>query len=422
MVGELPPALSGLYVRNGPNPAVESSSHWFLGNGMVHGLWLREGRAEMYARRYIDTPYHRGDVAPQAPPQGPVALANVSAVSHAGRLLALGEVGFPYQLSPEDLATIGPFDFDGALTTNMTAHPKIDPVSGEMCFFGYSLLEPKVTYHVADVEGRLARSFDVEVSAPQMMHDMAMTSTDAIFMDLPVDFDIGLVAEGFPYRWNPDRGARLGVLARDADADTTEWFDIDPCYVFHTIGAWREGNIVTLNAVRYPKLWLESSTEGFPEAFAWQWRIDTAARTVRETQLDDRPIEFPTINTHVLGSRFRYSYATSLTPNFASPRTSVTVKYDNTVASEAFEHPAGAIAAEPRFVGDPDRSSAEDGGWLLTFRHDLADERSELIVMDAQDVASGPVARVVIPQRIPFGFHGIWHDPSGFPTLGAGAA
>ena len=157
--GALPPSLHGLYTRNGSNPATGNSPHWFFGDGMNHGVRFERGQATWYGNRYVDTPMYRegrefGDF--DGVPGYGETQSNVSIFAHGGRLLALGEVGQPYEVSPADLSSVGPVDLsvDGmALGPNVTAHPKRDPATGLLHFFGYGFTPPYLTYYVASADG-----------------------------------------------------------------------------------------------------------------------------------------------------------------------------------------------------------------------------------------------------------------------------
>lgn len=255
VTGTLPRELAGRYLRNGPNPLPgENPGHWFAGHGMVHGIRIRDGRAEWYRNRWVRTNLLEGrfEAGDGATLDRSVTPANTHVIEHSGHLLALCEGGLPYELTA-GLDTEGPRAFDGRLTNGMTAHPKEDPDTGELHFFGCGFRPPHLTYHRLSPAGELVRSQVVEVPGATMMHDFAITENHVIWLDLPVTFDLDLVGRALPYRWNDDYGARLGVMARDGEP-TVRWFEIDPCYVFH-VGNAREdpaGRIV-LDAVRWDR-------------------------------------------------------------------------------------------------------------------------------------------------------------------------
>src|SRR5262249_33995781 len=150
--------------------------------------------------------------------------------SHAGRILTLTEGAIPYELSPE-LETVRRYDFGGPLPTGFTAHPKIDPVTGEMHGFAYWFAEPYLVYHVIGADGRLVRSEPITMRGPTMIHDFSVTRDHVVFYDLPVVFDLNVAP--FPFRWDDDYGARVGVMPRNGGDADVRWFEIDPCYVFH---------------------------------------------------------------------------------------------------------------------------------------------------------------------------------------------
>jgi len=404
--GQLPAALSGTWVRNGSNPADESA-HWFLGNAMVHGLRLREGQAEWYRRRSIQTPYLL-DPANAGIPGGAVSYSNVSSVFHGGRLLSLGEIGFPYELDADDLSTVGAYDFDGQLTTNMTAHPKIDPQTGEMYFFGYNFAEPYLTYLVADAAGQLQRTVPIALPAPSMVHDFAITEQSALFLDLAVVFATD--EPGLPYRFDRGYQCRLGVLDRAATSDSTRWFDIEPCFVFHTINAHQDGSIVTFDVIRYDELWTERATERFPASFPYRYTIDLDAGTVTEGPLDDRASEFPMVDRRLTGRPNMTSWALSLGGDFSAPSSATLLQYASDGSSSgaaSFALAGSDIGGEPLFIADPDRPE-EGGGWLMMAVFRTETNSSDVVVFDADDIASGPVATVHLPERVPYGFHASW--------------
>ncbi|MFN3258553.1 MAG: carotenoid oxygenase family protein [Ilumatobacter sp.] len=405
VTGRLPAALTGTWVRNGSNPAGESL-HWFVGNGMVHGLRLGDGNAEWYRRRHVETPYLLdGDAGV---PGGPVSYSNVSSVFHAGRLLSLGELGFPYELDLDDLSTVGPFDYGAQLTTNMTAHPKIDPVTGEMFFFGYDFREPYLTYMVADASGNLQRSLPIGIGSPAMVHDFAITEQSALFLDLAVQFDPA--EPGLPYRFDRSHRCRLGVIDRSATTDTTRWFDIEPCFVFHTINAHQNGPIITYDVIRYDELWVERSVDTFPSSVPYRYVVDLDAGTITEGPLDDRTSEFPMIDRRTSGRPNTMSWAVSLGGEFSAPTSSALLQYGadgSSQTSATYQLPGSDIGAEPLFVADPDRPD-EGGGWLLMVVFRSETNTSDVVVFDAHAIADGPVATVHLPERVPFGFHSSW--------------
>ena len=402
--------LHGLYVRNGPNPKTGRSPHWFVGDGMLHGVLLRDGRAVWFKNRWVRTRAFVED-APAFRSEGvrdlTVGRANTHVIAHAGRILALVETSFPMEVTRE-LETVGCFDYGGRLTTGMTAHPKICPRTGELHFFGYSFLPPFLTYHRADRSGRLVQSEAIDVRGPTMIHDFAITDRHVVFMDLPVVFDLALAMAGtMPYRWSDEYGARVGVMPRGGANADVRWVEVAPCYVFHPLNAYEdERGAVVVDVVRYPELW----RAGFsgPPGTLHRWRIDLGAGRASEEPLDDRAVEFPRFDERRLGLAHRYGYAVYTDRGVDDGTGSALVKYDvRAGTSTIHEFGAGRMPAEPLFV-PASEAAAEDEGWILSYVYDAARDRSDLVILDAADFAGSPVATIALPQRVPFGFHGSW--------------
>ncbi|MGV0644744.1 carotenoid oxygenase family protein [Mycolicibacterium sp. XJ879] len=405
--GTIPTELDGWYLRNGPNPR-QASAHWFVGDGMVHGVRIEGGRAAWYRNRWVRTESFENDF-PLYNADGTrnlrSSVANTHVVNHAGKTLALVESSLPYEIS-NDLETLGAYDFGGKLVDSMTAHPKICPTTGEMHFFGYgNIFAPHVTYHRVDADGELAVNRPLDVPALTMMHDFALTANYVVFLDLPIvfDLDIALKAEAdMPYRWNDDYGARFGVLRRDDPFGEVRWFDIDPCYVFHVANAYDTGDRIELAAARYPELWRGSG--GFDaEAVLWNWTVDLSTGVVTERQLDDRAVEFPRIDDRLATLPARYS---------VSVGDNRLVRYDLSTG-DAVEHAFGTAASpgvpgEAVFVPSTSGPADESSGWYLAYVYDPARDGSDLVIIDASEFAGSPVARIQMPQRVPFGFHGNW--------------
>jgi carotenoid cleavage dioxygenase-like enzyme len=404
--GAIPAELNGWYLRNGPNPR-QAGAHWFTGDGMIHGVRLEGGRAAWYRNRWVRTDSFENDF-PLYNADGTrnlrSAVANTHVVNHAGKTLALVESSLPYEIT-NDLETVGAYDFGGKLVDSMTAHPKICPTTGELHFFGYgNIFEPHVTYHRADANGELVINRPLDVKALTMMHDFALTANHVIFMDLPIVFNLDIALKGesdMPYRWDDNYGARLGVMRRDDPFGPVRWFEIDPCYVFHVANAHESGDSIVVHAVRYPELWRNSG--GFDaDGVLWSWTIDLQSGTVSERQVDDRAVEFPRIDDRLATLPARYAVTVG---------SNKLVRYDLTTGS-AVEHAFGT-AASPGGPGEavfvPASGSAdESSGWYIAYVYDQARDGSDLVIIDASDFGGKPVARIKLPQRVPYGFHGNW--------------
>jgi carotenoid cleavage dioxygenase len=309
-------------------------------------------------------------------------------------------------LGPE-LQTLGVFDYDGRLTTAMTAHPKLCPRTGELHFFGYAFAPPYLTYHRVDAQGRLVQTETIDVPGPTMIHDFAITTGHVVFMDLPVVFEIELAMQGrFPYRWSDGYGARLGVMPRGGLGSSVRWLEIEPCYVFHPFNAFEEGGRIVVDVARYPELW-RAGSEGFDPAYLHRFVLDVGAGKVSEQRLDDRAIEFPRVDERRTGVPARYGYAAANQLGAGSSPERL-VKYELATGG-CRELDLGPGVAPSEFVFVPAGEGAgEDEGWLVGYTYDRARNASDFLVVDANRFAGPPVARVPLPVRVPFGFHGNW--------------
>jgi carotenoid cleavage dioxygenase-like enzyme len=415
VTGRIPAELDGRYVRNGANPITGMSDHPFLGDGMIHGVRLRDGNAEWYRNRYVQTPFVKDttrDVIDMEDSLQDMAAskANTNVIGHAGNILALEEGHFPYVLDGE-LNTVGPTDYDGGLKGSFTAHPKICGITGEMIAFGYSMMEPYLRYVRVSADGKLLQDENITVGGPTMMHDFNVTRNNVIFMDLPAVFDLELALKGeMPIRWDESYPARLGVMPRDgSDADVV-WHQIDPCYVFHPMNSYEDNGKIVLDVARLPHVWRNGPMD-FPDPALHRWTLDTASGAFTDEQVDDLPAEFPRVADSVVGLKHRYGYmmknaGTEMIDDPLSCNGEI-LKYDReTGARSSIDVGRGRLPGESSFVAAADPKS-EDDGYLMTYVFDATTNQSEFVVFDAASMSNEPVASVQLP-RIPFGFHGNW--------------
>ncbi|MBE9205331.1 carotenoid oxygenase family protein [Nostoc sp. LEGE 06077] len=426
VIGELPPELSGMFVRNGPNPQYSpiGEYHWFDGDGMLHGVRISEGKA-VYRNRYVQTQKWQAEhdagkaiftgllEPPQADhPQISRNAANTALVWHGGQLLAVWEAGAPHAIQVPELKTIGEYTYNGKLTSAFTAHPKVDPITGEMVFFGYSFMPPYLQYGIVSAAGELLSTVPIEIPAPVMMHDFAITENYTIFMDLPVTIRPERMQQGKPMiMFESDRPSLFGILPRHGDNSNIRWFESPACYVFHTLNAYEQGDEVVLIACRMSSTsvlgfsGIEDPDANIPRLHQWRFNLNTGA--VSESRLDDHAGEFPRVNENFLGRQTRYGYVnkSAATP---VPLFEGVMKYDfQSGTSQINLFGQGRYGGESVFV-PRSNATAEDDGWLMTFVHDETVNTSELLVLNAQDITAEPVARVLIPQRVPYGFHAAW--------------
>ena len=433
VTGQIPAELTGRYLRNGPNPLGLDEpgyrfgeGHWFLGPGMVHGVRLRDGRAEWYRNRWVRS-QRLAESLGEKWPSGPVHdnmdfAANTHVIAHSGRTLATVEAGpLPYELSYE-LDTIGPCDFAGTLAGGYAAHTKADRRTGELHAIAYYWAWDHVQHVVIDPAGQVSRTTDIPVSDGPMMHDFALTGRYVVLFDLPVTFSLDAVASGvqLPYTWNPAHQARVGLLPRDGSAADLRWLEVDPCWIFHTMNAYDDdqGRVV-VDVVRYDGAYDVSLLAGDGPLTLDRWIIDPAAGKVTTQRLDDRGQEFPRVDDRAISRPHRYGYSAiigevsratiSLKGEFADRAFANALLKHDLARGTVEEHPFEANATAGEAVFAPSTAdSAEDDGYVLAFIHNPNRSAADLVILAAQDFTGEPVARVHLPARIPLGFHGSW--------------
>ncbi|GAB2289035.1 Dixin [Dionaea muscipula] len=459
--GQLPECLNGEFVRVGPNPKFTpvAGYHWFDGDGMVHGLRIKDGKAT-YVSRYVRTSRLRqeeffggakfmkiGDL------KGLFGLimvnfqmlrrklkvvdasygsstANTALVYHHGKLLALSEADKPYVLrvlEDGDMQTLGLLDYDKRLTHSFTAHPKVDPFTGEMFTFGYAHTPPYITYRVISKDGFMHDPVPITLPAPIMMHDFAITENYAIFMDLPLHFSPKeMVKENtFIFSFDATKKSRFGVLPRYAKNELLiKWFELPNCFIFHNANAWEDGDEVVLITCRIDKPDLgmvggavKENLENFSNEL-YEMRFNMKTGLASQRKLSAPAVDFPRINESYTGRRQRYVYGTVL-DNIA--KVNAIIKFDLQVEADdtnktklevggnvlgIFDLGPGRFGSEAVFIPrEPGITSEEDDGYLIFFTHDENTGKSSVTVIDAKTMSADPVAVVELPHRVPYGFH-----------------
>jgi 8'-apo-carotenoid 13,14-cleaving dioxygenase len=417
VTGRIPLALDGRYVRIGPNPVKPSAAghHWFTGDGMVHGVALKDGGALWYRNRWIRSEgvsAALGKPAAPGPRHGMSDTVNTNVVAIGGRTWALVEAGaYPVELDYTfDAQRHNPFD--GTLAGSFTAHPHFDPETGEHHAIAYESTDREVVRHiVVSSQGKVVRETPIAVEHGPSIHDCAFTSRYVIVLDLPVTFSMRTLIAGhrFPYKWNPRHQARVGLLPRAGDASQMIWCAVDPAYVFHVANAFDAGDgTVVMDVIAYSSMFAKDLRGLDARGALERWTIDPVAKSVVRKVFDPEPQEFPRVDERRFGRSCRYIYSSaSPTVGDLKPGTQL-FKHDmQTGARQVQEFGVGAYPGEFVFVpAAPD--SAEDEGWLVGFVVHEDREQTELVILDAQQVQESPVAVVHLPHRVPPGFHGNW--------------
>jgi carotenoid cleavage dioxygenase-like enzyme len=416
--GQLPEELSGRYLRNGPNPMGEpdpATYHWFTGDGMVHGILLREGRAEWYRARWVRSSAVSEALGEDPAPgerHGGADTANTNVIGLGGRTFALVEAGArPVELDFE-LGTVEHSDLGGTLPNGFTAHPKVDPATGDLHAIAYHWTLPHLQYLVVAPDATVRRVEPIEIDHGPMVHDCSITERWMVVYDFPVDFDLELAMSGarLPYVWNDRRAARIGLLPLGGSGADVRWFEVPPCYSFHPLNAHDDGDRVVIDLVRYSKMFdvLRLGPDESPPML-WRYTIDTASGTVTEEQRSDVPMEFPRVDERRVGRPHRRGYAMEVDRSEGGNDLGGRLLLIDAPSGEVTPVDLGPGRTGAEWVMVPrDAGAAEDDGWLMGLVHDASTGRGELVVLDAASPADGPLARVHLPDRVPAGFHGNW--------------
>jgi len=436
IIGELPADLNGVYVRNGPNPMYPPDwrYHVYDGDGMLHAAYFDRGRVS-YRNRWIHTAAFEEEraagrhlwkglkEAPRAdrPDEPQRNNSNTDVKYHAGKLLTMFYLtGVPYHVDLMTLETLGPATFGGAIG-KLSAHSRPDERTGELLFFDYGKEPPYMSYGVIGADGRLKHRIPVKLPGPRLPHDMAVTENYTILHDFPLLPDAEALKLGrHKLRFEPELPSRFGIVPRYGAAGDIRWFEAKPTYMLHVANAWEEGDEIVMVGTPY-RLYLDE--KGQPDVarliqtirkrqrdfMLYEWRFDLRSGKTRERAIDDvLNSEFPIINSEYAGRKNRWSYHIVFPHGGEEePRFTGLTKHDlETGGYQAWSEGPAFYYNEPGFAR-ADHAQKEDDGYLVSGVWNPLEVRSEIQVFDCRgrEFGRGPIARVLVPQRVPNGFH-----------------
>ena len=442
--GEIPKNLTGALYRNGPNPMfppLGPKHHWFLGEGMVHRIGVEDGQVS-YRNRWVRTDqYNQQRAAGRrliptdfgGAPEPEAAdtkhnVANTNIVYHNGQLLAIDEGSSPVLMDSETLETKGSWTFNGGYEGPMTAHPKFDPKTGEMLFFGYMAAgpgTPDIAYNVVAADGTLTRADMFKAPYASMVHDFITTDEHVIFPIFPATIDVERIMNGGPtIAWDPSVASMIGIMGRNDSVDSIRWFQGDPCYVYHPMNAYtvhEDGRtLVVADVMKYSRVPLFPDAKGnrppqdlsdeLGKLVRWTFDLDGNSDTYKETVLTDLGGEFPRLDERFTGLDYRHGfYASICRPVEEGGPFDTVVHVDLQTGNRTQWEPGpGQFVHEPVFV-PRSADAAEGDGYVVTLVYDRSTNLSDFVVLDTDDISKGPVGRAHLPVRVPFGFHGNWY-------------
>ncbi|PON83793.1 Carotenoid oxygenase [Trema orientale] len=450
--GRLPSCLDGAYIRNGPNPQFlpRGPYHLFDGDGMLHCLRIsHSGKSATLTSRYVHT--YKYDIERRAGhplipnvfsgfngltasaargalsaarifaghfnPANGFGLANTSLASFGDRLYALGESDLPYEVrvtSNGDIQTVGRQDFDGKLFMSMTAHPKLDPDTGETFAFRYGPVPPFLTYFRFDRSGEKQPDVPIfSMTSPSFLHDFAITKKYAIFTEIQIGMKpMEMIGGGSPVGSDPSKVSRVGVIPRYAkDESEMRWFEVPGFNIMHAINAWDEDDAVVMVAPNILSVEHTMERMELVHGLVEKLRIDLNTGIVSRHPMSASNLDFAVINPAFLGKKNKYVYAAVGDP---MPKISGVVKLDVSSGRERREcevarrmYGPGCYGGEPFFVAK-ENPVEEDDGYLVSYVHDERSGESRFLVIDAKSPQLQIVASVKLPRRVPYGFHGLF--------------
>jgi len=348
--------------------------------------------------------------------------ANTAVAFHDGKLLAGWYMcGDLYEIDPITLETKGVQNYNNTLSSKAMAHVKVDEQKNEMMFFDYELTGSYLAYGVINGNGTVKHFAKVPTPGPRIPHDMGITENYSILMDLPLIYDLNVMArsgKAVPV-FRKDMPSRFGIIPRFGTADEVKWFEANPCYIYHTINCWEEGDEIVMDCCvnDNPTPQQELPPGASPaeklnaylrlRAYLHRYRFNLKTGETKEYRLDDQVTEFPLMNSQYLGrkSKFAYNQRFDLSETL---RFDGIVKYnteDN--SSQTYEYGKYKYGSESPFIPKVNAQS-EDDGYVISFITDAREEKSEVIILDAKNIDQEPLARILLPQRVPLGFHACW--------------
>lgn len=450
--GSIPAEIDGAFYRVQPDPQfppLHGDDIAFNGDGLITRFRFKDGTCS-FKQRWAHTDKwklenaagkalfgaYRNPLTDSEEVHGEIrGTANTNAFVHGGKLYALKEDSPALVMDPVTMETEGYTWFNGKMTgQTFTAHPKIDPETGDMIAFGYAakgVLTRDMTYYVVSPEGELKQELWFELPYYAMMHDFAITEDYALFHVVPSTSNWERLEQGKPhFGFDTSLPVYLGVVPRrlDATAADIRWFKRDNCFASHVMNAFQEGSKIHFDTP-------EAKNNMFPffpdindkpfnpiegMSYLTRWTVDMASNSdafESVTRMTDMFGEFPRIDDRVTGKPYRYGWMlvvdgekpVELKGGSAGGLIMNSLGLIDHETGEEQKWWCGPVSSlqEPCFI--PRSADAPEGdGWIVQVCNRLEEQRSDLLLFDALDIAKGPIAEVRIPVRLRFGLHGNW--------------
>ncbi|KAF9662257.1 hypothetical protein SADUNF_Sadunf18G0034300 [Salix dunnii] len=382
-------------------------------------------------------------------------LSNTSVFEHSGKFYSIAEHHIPHEIDIFSLRTLGDWDINGAWHRSFGSHPKRAPGTGELVVFGVDAMKPFMEVGVVSADGkRLVHKVDLKFNRCTISHDMGVTERYTVIIDFPLTLDIQRLINGGPLiKFDKEEYARIGIMPRYGTADSIRWFEVEPNCTFHLLNCFEEGDEVVVRGCRSLESIISESCDMDLDKSEWvsgrlrnkgpvqqdakfstkdellfsrsyEWRLNMETRVVKERNLTGTPfaMEFPMINPNFNGVKNKFGYTQtvhdSASASSGMPKFGGLAKlYFEETDNKEWEESEGHIKVEHHeFEGNTFCTGAafvpkeggpeEDDGWIITFVHDEDTNTSKVHIIDTKNFTSDPVAKITLPCRVPYGFHG----------------
>ncbi|RCV20525.1 hypothetical protein SETIT_4G062800v2 [Setaria italica] len=455
--GEVPEDFpEGVYIRNGPNPLHPTQTvadsifgsttyMYYEGHGMLHAVYFNKSSLGEWKISYRNKEKNEVAFVPFADGQPYATLvafvlnilrfgkavkdsANTNIFEHGGRAFAVSENHLPYEIDINNLNTLEPYSINGAWSQPFTSHPKKIQGSGDLVIMGTNSEKPHYVLGVVSADGeRLLHKVDLKFEEGKFINDIRVT-TRFIENDM-------------------NGKSRIGVMPRFGDADSIIWFDVENHCSYHLFNCFEDENEVVVRGCRilvsiipsdryradkskwYGRAFLQpdKDSEDFDPSLdvilfshPYEWRLNLESGTTNEGYITSEKVamDFPVINDKFIGIRNKYGYA-QVVDSLATSKTGL-FKF-KMIAKLHFDMPdkenkqfisvqyhdlkEEQFCSGVQFVA---RESGidEDDGWVVTYVHEEGTNISQVYIIDAKRFSEEPVAKITLPQRVPYGFHG----------------
>ncbi|CAL5046173.1 unnamed protein product [Urochloa decumbens] len=429
--GEVPEDFpEGVYIRNGPNPLHptqtiadsmfgSTSYMYYEGHGMLHAMYFNKSSLGEWKISF-------GKAVKDS--------ANTNIFEHAGRAFAVTENHLPYEIDINNLNTLGPYSINGAWDQPFTSHPKKIQGSGDLVIMGTNTEKPHYVLGVISSDGeRLLHKVDLKFEEGKLIHDIGVTTKYNIILDYPLRFGISRTFVQKPFIENDMNGkSRIGVMPRFGDADSIIWFHVANHCSYHLFNCFEDGNEVVVRGCRllgsiipsdrhrvnkskwYGRAFLQpdQESEDFDPALdgilfsrPYEWRLDLERGTTNEG-VDSLATSKTGLFKFKMIAKLHFDMPDKENKNFIS------VEY-HALKEKQFCSGVQFVAKESGID--------EDDGWVVTYVHDEGTSISQVYIIDAKRFTEEPVAKITLPQRVPYGFHGNYFHMAEDSTRGDGA-